>query len=42
MLLFAVTVRQERFEEIRIVYVSAPTNGYATQNPTLAKDDRWA
>ena len=41
MLLFAVTVRQERFEEIRIVYVSAPTNGYATQNPTLAKDDRW-
>lgn len=41
MLLFAVWVRRECFPKVFISYVAAPSEGYATQNPKLAEDDRW-
>ena len=41
MLLFAVAMRKNSFAKICVAYVSAPSNGYATQNPSLDKEDRW-
>ena len=41
MILFAVSVRQQRFREIVVVYVAAPSEGYATQNPDLSADQQW-
>lgn len=41
MLLFAVSVRQQRFRQIVVVYVAAPSEGYATQNQGLPPEERW-
>ena len=41
MLLFAVWVWRECFPKVFVAYVSAPSGGYATQNPELAEKDRW-
>ena len=41
MLLFAVSMHQEWFPRVFIAYVAAPPEGYATQNPNLAEEDKW-
>lgn len=41
MLLFAAALKRNEFERIRLVYVAAPPKGYASQNPSLAEDEKW-
>ena len=41
MLLFAVSVKRQRFSTISVAYVSAPEGGYATQNRRLPESARW-
>ena len=41
MLLFAVWVWRECFPKVFVAYVTAPSGGYATQNPEIAEKDRW-
>ena len=41
MILFATSLVRRRFRTIAVEYVSAPPNGYATQNTRLEESDRW-
>ena len=41
MVLFAVSLRKNEIASLTVSYVSAPPNGYATQNDALEEEDRW-
>ena len=41
MLLFLVSVWRKKFSNVRVVYVSAPDGGYASQNLLRPESDRW-
>lgn len=41
MILFALSVKRDQLGQVKVLYVSAPTNGYATLNDSLPPEDRW-
>lgn len=41
MILFALSVKRNQLGQIKVLYVSAPPNGYATLNDSLPPEDQW-